>query len=235
MMDFVNRAQEQVTTMKNTLLLTGTLVCLLWTGSSSAQQGSSLTLEAAVNEGSQNSPKLQQAEAAAKEASWKQTEALSGFLPSLNLQASHFFNEKYVYTDLVFGGGPVSIPGIFPTSSATLNLDLPLFEGFANMNRYEAAQLGNSAATRQRDWTRFQVEEEISLKYYQALAAQKNLEVAQQNLRTISDHLKQVEALKKSGIATRYDVLRVEVQTNEAQSELLLAEDNVAMARQKLA
>ena len=220
--------------MKN-YLLGLSLIIGVSLAANAQSHGPALTLDSALSEGSQNSPRLQKAEAAAKEASWKQTETLSNFLPSLNASFAHYFDKKYQFNDVVLGGNTVDIPLIFPANAAYVNATLPVFEGFSSMNRYSAARLQSEAATKDFDWTRFQVEQDIRLKYYQALAAQKTLEVAQQNLATITEHLQQVQTLKKSGVATRYDVLRVEVQANEAQSELLQADDNVAMARQKLA
>jgi outer membrane protein TolC len=54
-------------------------------------------------------------------------------------------------------------------------------------------------------------------------------------LSTLKDHLRDVTLFRKSGISTNYDVLRVEVQVSEAESELLNAQDNAELAKSKLA
>jgi len=73
------------------------------------------------------------------------------------------------------------------------------------------------------------------LQFYRALAAQALKEVAEQNVKTLADHLKDVTLFRKVGISKNYDVLRVEVQVSEAKSELMNADDNIYTARNKLA
>lgn len=197
--------------------------------------GNALTLEEAVSTGRSNSPIIQRAQAVRREAEWQRKESLSGFLPSLTLSGQHFLAKKYQFTDITFGGSPVSIPGIFPTSSATLSASLPLFDGLRNVRQYSAGRLRESAASRDAHWTEFRVEQDVRLRFLQALAAERLLVVARQNVSTIEDHLKQVQSLRRGGVATNYDVLRTEVQVSEALSERLQAEDNVYLARQRLA
>ena len=194
-----------------------------------------LSLDGAVKEGESRSPKVLKAEAAFEASAWKKTETLSGFLPSINLSANHFFAEKYQFLDINFGGNPATIPQIFPFTSATLDARLPLFDGLQNVRRYSAANLQKDASENDLTWTRFQVEQEVRLRFLQALAAERLERVSEQNLTTIQDHLNQTQNLRKGGVATNFDVLRVEVQLNEAKSEVLQAQDNVYLARQRLA
>lgn len=201
---------------------------------SSSTQASPLTLDQALSEGLQNSPKLQKAKATADEISWKKTEALQGFLPSVNLSASHLLGKQYMFVDANLGAGPFSIAQVIPSNQWTLSASLPLFEGFSSTRKYQGADLLAQAATLEYEWSRFSLEKEISLKFYQALAAYKLKDVAEQNVKTLEEHMKQVETLKKGGVATNYDVLRVEVQLNEARSEILKTEDDVVLAKQRL-
>jgi hypothetical protein len=53
-------------------------------------------------------------------------------------------------------------------------------------------------------------------------------------VKTLEDHLNDVRLLKKNGMGTNYDVLRVEVQSSEAKSELLNSDDNVSIALLRL-
>ncbi len=83
--------------------------------------------------------------------------------------------------------------------------------------------------------TQFQLQRQIILQYYKALAAQTLEDVANQNVKTLEDHLKDVNLFKKAGMFTNYDVLRVDVQVSEAKSELLNSVDNSVLSRAKLA
>jgi outer membrane protein TolC len=194
-----------------------------------------LPLAEAVHEAEAESPDLQRAASSLEETKWKRTEALSGFLPTVSGSASYLLDKKYAYLDFDLGAGPVSIPQIVPTATYGLNARLPVFDGWANVDRYRAAGDLVQAGSLEFNWARFQVEHEVVLLYYKALGAELLREVAEQNVATLNDHLKDVNLFKKAGVSTNYDVLRVEVQVSEARSALLDASDNVAVARQQLA
>lgn len=131
--------------------------------------------------------------------------------------------------------GTLSIPAIVPTSNLMLTLQLPLFDGFASTNRYRSARTMEESAEQNLNWAQFQLQRQIILQYYKALAAQTLTDVANQNVKTLEDHLKDVNLFKKAGVFTNYDVLRVDVQVSEAKSELLNSIDNSEMSRAKLA
>lgn len=204
-----------------------------WAETAASSKG--LTLEGAVDEGLRNSPSVQRAEASYQEIASKKLSAYAGFLPRLDLSAQYNFEKRYQFIDLDFGGAPAHVPQIVPTAATTLTATLPVFDGFANVNRFSAASASEKAALANFEWTRFQSEEDLRLKFYQALAAQELKSVADQNLQTIQEHLDQIQAMKKGGIATQYDVLRVEVQLSEAKTDVLKSGDDVVLARQKLA
>jgi outer membrane protein TolC len=196
---------------------------------------SGLTLEQAVEEGKSNSPILQRAQAAAQAAEWKRVEALSGFLPNIGASAAHYFSQKYLLTTLNFPPfGLVTIPGITPASVGSINASLPLFDGFQNINHYAAANEESQAAQFDAGWAAFRIEQDIRLKFYQAIAAAKLANVAEENVKTIEDHLKNTQALRRGGVSTNFDVLRTEVQLSDALSDRVQAQDNVAITRQIL-
>ena len=66
------------------------------------------------------------------------------------------------------------------------------------------------------------------------MAAGQLQSVAEQNVKTLEDHLKQVDTQKRGGVATNYDVLRVQVQLNEARADLIDTQDEYSNARKKL-
>lgn len=194
-----------------------------------------VSLEQAIATGLGQSPKLQQAESQSREQHAKKLESYSGFLPSVSAGATYLTSKNYLLTDVNLGGNTMTIPQIIPTSNFTLTATLPLFDGFANVNRLQSASHFEDAADLELDWARFQIEREITLQYYRAVAAKSLKSVAEQNVKTLEDHLKDVSLFKKSGMSTNYDVLRVEVQLSEARNELLNSLDNVALAKGKLA
>ena len=152
----------------------GAWLCL----ASAAARSEGLTLEQALSDGRDRSPRVQRAQSVADEHGWKRTETLAGFLPKLSLSANHFFSTKYQFDNVDLGGAPLQIPLIYPTTSLTIDASLPVFDGLQNVNRYSAAAWGKDAAEAELDWTRFQVAQDIRLKFYQALAAQRIESVA---------------------------------------------------------
>lgn len=193
-----------------------------------------LRLPEALQEALDNSPKVQRSESQYRETSWKKTESYSGFLPTLTADASYLFDKKYALVDVNLGGNPLSIPQIIPTTNLALTARWSLFDGFSSTNRYRSSSAFEKSAKDDFDWTRFQVEREVTVLFYKALAAKELKAVAEQNVRALEDHLKDVRLFKKVGSSTNYDVLRVEVQMSEAQSELMNATDNVEVARARL-
>lgn len=194
-----------------------------------------VTLQQAIDTGMGNSPKLQMMASQSREQSAKRLEAYSGFLPNVTAGATYLTNKNYLLTDVTLGGSQITIPQIIPTSNFTLTASLPLFDGFSNINRLSSASHFEEAAVLDLQWSKFQIEREITLYYFRAVAAKTLKTVAEQNVKTLEDHLKDVSLFKKSGLSTNYDVLRVEVQLSEAHSELLNSSDNVVLARGRLA
>ncbi len=195
-----------------------------------------LSVEQAVSEGLGRSPRIDVAHSISEESQWKKTETLSGFLPTLQLLGTDITSQNYMLTPVTMPGvGALSFPNIVPTYNFTLSAQWSIFDGFASTNNYLAARADMRAAENNFNWVRFKTEKDITVQFYRALGAQMLKDVAEQNLKTIEDHLRDVHLFKKAGVSTNYDVLRVEVQTSEARSEVLNAQDNADIAKQKLA
>lgn len=192
------------------------------------------SLDQALTTAGQNSPALQKAEAARDEMGWKKVEGFSMFLPKLDINANRFLLKKYQFIDIPFNGVPVSIPQIFPTTSASLEGQWLLFDGLSNVNTYRASDHLKKAAESDYQWNKFSLDKDVRLAYARVVAAKKLEDVAEQNLKTLQNHLDQVQKMKAGGLSTNYDVLRVEAQLSEAQAEMLQARDNIQISQEKL-
>jgi outer membrane protein TolC len=195
-----------------------------------------LTLEEVINQAMLSSPAIQKSKSIATEAEWKRKENLSVFLPSVSASATHLLSKKLALTNVRLGNAQTDtiVPQIIPSSQLVLNTSFPLFEGFASINRYQSAIENDSAANFELSWTKFKLEMDVTLAFYKTLASQTLKEVAEKNLQVLQDHLKEVKLFKKSGMVTNYDVLRVEVQVSNAETDLLNAIDNIASNEQNL-
>ena len=214
---------------QSSLLLLILSPALLLTLASPAVAADAVTLDQALDKFS-HSPRVERAQSAAEEASWRRVEANAGFLPTLTGQGQRLVNRKWALTDVSFGNGPVSVPQILPTTYYGLGLQWTVFDGFANFDRWRSAKAYEVAGRQDFDWARFQGERDVILLFYKALAAQTLRDVAEQNIKTLEDHLEDTRLFKRTGVTTKFDVLRVEVQTSEARSELMNANDAVAVS-----
>jgi outer membrane protein TolC len=194
----------------------------------------SWTIDAAITKAKEISPRLQQARAAQQKADWRRVEALGGLMPQLTVGGNRYFDQRYLLTDMNFGGAFVEVPNILPNTAVNATLSWTLFNGLENVRRLDSARELSRAAARDADWTEFRLEQDVRLKFFQALAAERLAEVADQNVKTLEDHLAKTQLLRRGGVSTEFDVLRTEAQLSEARSDLLLAGDNVEIARRAL-
>jgi outer membrane protein TolC len=191
-----------------------------------------LSLSQAMSEAQNQSPDLKRVQAAQKEASWAPLEALSTNLPHLGITASHLLNAKFQVLD-VGPGQQFSL--VAPYSLASLDFSWTVFDGFRGINAFRASKKAASAADLELSRAKFALDETVRLRFYQALGAQILADVAQQNVRTLQDHVQKTRDILNRGSATKFDLLRVQVQLEEAQSEKTAADDNVVLARKNLA
>lgn len=200
-----------------------------------AQENSTdLTVSEALKESESQSLQIQKAKATLEETEWKHTESYSLYLPSLSASVNYLTDKKYMLLDTTIGGNALTIPQVLPTTIYSVKASLPVFDGFASTNRYRATSALKESSRNDYEWTQFNINRQTILQFYKSMASYVLLNVSEQNLKTLQDHLKDVQAFKKAGVSTNYDVLRVEVQVSEAQTEVMNSQDNVEIAKFKL-
>jgi outer membrane protein TolC len=193
-----------------------------------------MTVDEAVHSALLNSPQILKNQSASNEAKWKTRENWSGYLPTLSANANHLLDKRYALTNISFNGNPAVVPQIIPATQLSLTATYPIFEGFSSWNKLRSSQEAQNSADKELEWSKLKVELDVNLAFYKSLASRKLQEIAQRNYNVLLDHLKEVQLYKKTGMATNYDVLRVEVQVSNAQTELMNATDNIALADQAL-
>lgn len=196
----------------------------------------SLDLSTAQRETLEHSPTYRKALSQEQEASWGHAEALSeGFLPHVSVEGTYYLNNRYAKEGTLTPNAPseASVEN-FPDANVTLDAELILFDGLRNVNRLSAAKDQHEAARLLSCWTAFKLQQEVRLAFYKALAARKLSEMADENVKTLQDHLRIVDDLMQNGQATKYDVLRIEVQLSEAKSDQISYHDNVILSRERL-
>ncbi len=208
----------------------------LWAGlARPARAAGGLGLAAAESEAVEGSPDYLAARAAASEGSWGRLEALSDFLPRFDLDASRNFLQAYPVIPVDLGGLSFEFPGVTPYAYYGFGATWTLFNGWRGVRTMRAAAEESRAAALRRDWALFRLEREVRLRFYQALAARDLAKLADVQVGTLRQHLRIVRDLLANGRATRFDLLRVEVELDDALAGRMDARDRVAVARRALA
>jgi len=189
-----------------------------------------LSVNQAVSEAEEKSPDLHRAEALAGAASWRKLEALSKNIPHFGISLNHLFDAKFQMFP-----PPLPFTLIQPLNTINLDATWTVFDGLETPAAFFAAKANSDAAELELSRARLEVESDVTVKFYQALAAQKLAAVAAQNVKTLEDHLQQTKNLLSGGEVTRYDLLRVQTQLEEAYPDKITADDNVILSRAMLA
>lgn len=200
----------------------------------SAKAASPLTVHEAVDIALSENPRLKAIELDAKTASAGKLKAWSAQLPHIGIKGQHVVQNEFQVLHVPFNGVVASFPAVTPYSIAALQGSLLLFDGFSSWDRISSASLAAKAQDAEISRARFALETDIRTKFYQALGASAMVTVADQNIATLEQHWKDVSARVKAGVATKFDVLRVEVLLEDAKTAKLAAEDARIIARKRL-
>lgn len=161
-------------------------------------------------------------------------EAASRFFPSLSAQGTHILDEKLFTLEF-----PSFIPGEPPQRVAVrftkdyqfnLNFSLPLFTGGRLASGYRAAsshlQASRETVRESRHETLFNVKQA----FYGYLLARDFETVAGEALDLAEKHLANVRALHQVGMASRFDLLRAEVQASNLKPQVIRARNSLQLA-----
>jgi len=201
----------------------------------SAQEQAQLTLAEAVAIGRENSRALHLAQLSTRQAEARMGEAQTALLPSLQ-----FFAQYQRIQEGTFRLYGVDVPGFTPPPVVPDNVTLrvgvqqPLFTGFRLRNQARAAELAADAALLQEGMTEQDVELAIATSYwglYQALHVE---DAVDENVARLRSYHQDTERLVEAGLATRNDLLKVEVQLQSALVSQIDARNDVALARMVL-
>jgi len=170
-------------------------------------------------------------------------EAWGNVYPSINLDASYSRNisPNVNFLPAIFfdpSAGPDDyIPirfGADNTWNSTLSLEQPLFRpglfvAVGAAGRFESYQTEVVRGQSQNVIT------QVRVSYYQLLLAQEQVRLTQNSLDRVQESLKETTALNQAGLASEYDVLRLQVELANLEPNLRRAENSVLQARRQLA
>ncbi|MCX7785687.1 MAG: TolC family protein [candidate division WOR-3 bacterium] len=214
-----------------------------------------LTLDSAIERALKNNKVIQIAQEKVKVQSLNKNIALANFFPQINLTGTYTrlsSSQGFPLTVPVYGKYPFpvynpqtgqligiteSIPVIVGAVTETLEMvkkDNYNLQGRVSQTLFTWGKLLNAYKIAELNW---EIEKEnlrktvsdLKLKtteaFYQALLADKGLELINESYQQMARHIQQIEKLYQSGLVGRLDLLRAKVQLTNIRSQLLRMEN----------
>jgi len=116
----------------------------------------------------------------------------------------------------------------------TITVEQPLEWTGKRQARQEAADAGVGGANAALEETRLALTADVKVAFYQLLYAQRDAELAAQNVTTVEEVLRTVKARVAAGEATSFDTMKAGVEVQKAQKEWSRAQHALLVARTKL-
>jgi outer membrane protein TolC len=187
-----------------------------------------VTLQQALGMAERNNPLLEQSASDVEIAQYTELNAWGQFLPNLSL--------RYQFSDASSGRLDPTGQAITTTSySALLGASIDIFRGFRRFTDLKGAKLGVEASEARLRESEYTTAETVKIMYYNAVANRELVRVEQDRVSRQEDQLSFVEQQLELGRATRSDVLRSQVDLNNARVALLNAENSARNSRFALA
>ncbi|MGH7542152.1 MAG: TolC family protein [Gemmatimonadota bacterium] len=178
-----------------------------------------VTLEEAIEIAMRRNPLLEQARTSIESAEHTRLAAIGEFLPDLSL--------SYGYSNASTGRLDPTGQGIVSTSySAQLTASYNIFDGWRRFSSLESARLGVAEENARYRENQFETIRLVKQAYFNAVAARELVAVEERRVERQEDQLDFVEQRLQLGRATRSDLLRSQVDLNNARLALLNAEND---------
>ncbi|MGA7837611.1 MAG: TolC family protein [Ignavibacteriaceae bacterium] len=196
-----------------------------------AQDKKKMTVEESVKVGLENSNFLHSSKMNMKYAEAKSKEVNTFRLPSLTFGASYTrLSEVDPFSvSTPFGNFNIS-PAIFNNYNFKVALQQPLFTGFKLESNSKMADLSYKASKEDFNSDKNELIYNIKNAYWGLFQANQIKKVTEENVAQIQAHLTDVKNLFDQGLATKNDVLKVQVQLGEAQLRLIDSKNAVKIA-----
>ena len=210
-----------------------------------AQQPSPLTLQQAVSISLEKNPERKAAMADTKAASADVKEARSFLLPHVTLSETATIGNDPVYvfgsklrqqrfTTADFALNVLNTPAPFGNFATRFGGTWNLFDSFGSWRAVTRAERVKDAAGHQLERTDQEIIFRVVDSYYGVLLARKQLEVAEQSMKTAQAILDRSKDRFESGVVVESDYLSAQVRLATRKQELIRAQNNLALARAQL-
>lgn len=202
-----------------------------------AQQPQQLTLEDAIRIGKENSRALRISELKVNAASARVSEAKAAMLPLLKFEGSYkrLSDVDPFAVQVPFSPTPIVIsPTVLNNYSLRVGLQQPLFTGFKLRSNAYAAERLEEASEAERHGSESDLVLNITSNYWMLYQAIETKKFVDENVDRLTSYQSDTENLMKAGMATRNDLLRIQVQLSNAKLSQIDALNDVEVATMNL-
>ena len=219
--DFNN---NRIQTMKKIIFL------IIIAGNLFAQQ-SKLTLEESVEIGLKNSKLIKISESKVLSADAQVTEFTSQMLPKISFGASYTYMNLNKPSELAIGSVPIKVNNPFSSYGLNLSIQQPIFTGFQLSSSRSAAKFNHLATSVELLKTINNKTLEIHFAFWILFKAEKSVELINENLLSLEEHLNQTKEFLDNGLVTVNDYLKFKVLLSGVKLELIDANNKMEIAR----
>ncbi|MCX6566771.1 MAG: TolC family protein [Candidatus Aminicenantes bacterium] len=212
------------------LLILAVVLC----GTATAQEKMVLTLDDSLRLALKQNPFYQAALAREDQASAAVKEAVAGFFPSVNASGTDVLDKKVFsieFPSLVPGQPPTKVKMDFTRAyTFALNFSLPLFTGGRLIAGYKTANYNLEATREAIRQSRQETVLNVKKAFFGYLLARSFVTVADEGVTLAEKHYTNVKNLYEVGMASKFDLLRSEVQLANLKPQLIRARNAIDTA-----
>lgn len=236
-------------------LVVGIALLIMWSSASQVQAVKTLTLEESIEIAKQTNLSTQSVQERVKSAETQVRAARAGLLPNVSISSSYTYTPNLAKSVLQTGGGfgPPGAGNILPSqgvadsadSSDVIELEFgahrsfrgeaalrqPIFAWGRYYYNYQSAKLNLDGVRKELEVAHNQLALDVSEAFYGVLLAVEFVKVSQQTIDLVEKQLQIARNLFDSGAATKFDVLRAEVQLANAKSQLIRTQNSASIAK----
>ncbi len=199
------------------------------------KQGSHVfSLEKVINEVLESNPMVKQIVEKEMAAEEGERSAFADFFPKFSLSYSYLRLKDVpfgIFTYPQFPGTGAKVPiGEKSNFSWSLKVAQPVFTGFALITKRRMAQLGVDLQKIRKEQIEMELVKQAKLLYYRALLAKHFLNVARDEVKQLTAHVKDAEQFYKQGLIPYNDLLKSKVALAHAKQNFVRAENNLKTA-----
>lgn len=175
-----------------------------------------LSLSDSVALALKNNPSIKMAQSDKDKSQWSVNEAQAGRMPTVSLGNSYSLKDH----------NPAGTDDL----SGSLRMNWQLYSGGRVEGQIDQAKRGVGVADLGVEKTKQQLKLDTTTAYFTILQTKNLVEVNQQSVSNLQEHLNSVQAKYDVGVVAKSDVLRAEVELANAQQNLIKAQNNYDLA-----